>query len=120
MFTENEDCIIRHYKTKTIEEYITRHKYDIFYDMNFKCIARKLKEFFEVNNSEKLLNEKIDIIKKEYPWYTHIYKKQEPVDIVIVNTDNVLLKYTLKSIKENLPWINKIYIISKFVNIIRI
>lgn len=112
MFTENEDCVIRHYKTKTIEEYIARHKYDVYYDMNIRCVVRKLKEFFDINNNEEQLSEKIDIIKKEYPWYTHTYKNCEPIDIVIVNNNNVLLEYTLKSIRENLTWINNIYIVS--------
>ena len=112
LFTENEDCVIRHYKTKTIEEYIERHKNDCHYDTNIQLVAKKIKGFFEVNNGEYKINEKIDIIKKEFPWYSHHGNKSEKIDIVLIDDGNPILPFTIKSIKENISWYNKIYVVS--------
>ena len=112
LFTKNEDCVIRHYKTKTIEEYIDRHKHDCHYDMNIQLVAKKLKGFFEVNNSDVNLQEKLKVIKREYSWYVHYDEKTTPVDVVLVDDNNPILEYTIKSIRKNLPWVNKIYVIT--------
>ena len=113
LFTENEDCVIRHYKTKTIEEYLERHKHDCHYNMNIQLVAKKLKGFFEVNNTDYKLEEKIQIIQKDFPWYRHTYNNCEPVDIVIIDDNNPLLQYTIKSIRKNLNWVNNIYVVSR-------
>lgn len=113
LFTENPDCVIRHFKTKTISEFIERHKTDCFWDMNIQLVAKKLKGFFEVSTSEKKIDEKIRIIQNEFPWYRHTYSYCEPIDIVLVNDNNPLLKYSIASIKENLQWANNIFVVSK-------
>jgi hypothetical protein len=112
LFGDNDECIIRHYKTKTIKEYIERHKHDCHYDMNIQLVAKKLKGFFEINNDETNLEEKINIIKKEFPWYTHCYNKCNSIDIVLNGDNNPLLEHTIKSIRKNLSWVNKIFIVS--------
>jgi hypothetical protein len=108
LFTENEDCVIRHYKTKTIEEYVERHKHDCLHDTNIQLIAKKIKGFFEINNSKVGLQKKINIIKKEFPWYVHHGEETYPIDVVLVDEHNPILKYTIKSIRENLNWINNL------------
>lgn len=112
LFTEDPECIIRHYKTKTIEEFLIRHENDAHFNMNIQLIAKKLKGFFEISNSEKRLKEKIEIIKNKYPWYNHYTNECSPIDFVIVDDGNPLLLYTIKSIKENISWYNKIFVVS--------
>lgn len=112
LFTHNPDCIIKHYKTKTIEEYIERHKHDCYYDNNIQLIARKLKSFFEISKSNYKIKDKVEIIKNNYSWYNYYDDKCTPVDFVIVDDGNPLLIYTIKSIKKNISWYNKIFVIS--------
>lgn len=114
LLNKNDDCVIRHYKTKTIEEYLERHKSDCHYDMNIQLVAKKLKGFFEVNDSQKRIDEKVKIIQREFPWYNYYPDHCSPIDIVIINDDdNPLLSYTIKSIKKNLPWYNNIFVVTE-------
>lgn len=109
LFTENEDCLIRHYKTKTIEEYIKRCENECCNNVNIQLVAKKIKQFFEVNDKE---DEKINIIKNKYPWYNYYGNEISPIDIVIVDNENSILPYTIKSIKENISWYNNIFVVS--------
>lgn len=112
LFTENEECVIRHYRTKTIEEYLSRHEIDCFYETNIQLFAKKIKNFFLINDKTPNLDKKIEMIKKKYPWYNYYTDVCSPIDIVIVDDGNPLLSYTIQSIKDNISWYNKIFVIS--------
>ena len=113
LFNKDDDCIIRHYRTKTIEEYLYRHKEDCIDETNMQLIAKKLEKFFIINDNTDNLAEKINIIKKQYPWYNYYGDKCSPIDIVVIDDGNPLLPYTVYSIKNNMPWHNSIFVVSE-------
>ena len=80
--------------------------------MNMQLIAKKMKTFFEINNNIVNLEEKINVIKNEFPWYVHYDEEITPIDVVLVDNNSKMLKYSIKSIKENMPWVNMIYVVS--------
>ena len=103
------ECVLNHYLTKSLEEYLHRHTTDAVFNMNIVWTSYKLVHYFQVNPHSKTL-EAEKMIKKQHSWYTHIYPSK--VDVVIVDHGSGLLDYVISSIKTNLSWINNIYVIS--------
>ena len=113
VLNENE-CVIRHYFGKTIEEFLKRHKHDaMFTQVDIYWTSDKLRKFF--SRSTNISKETIQKIQSEYPWFTYPDTKS-PIDVVIIDDGSPLLKYTISSIKKNLPWVRKIFTVSNITH----
>jgi len=104
----NGDAIIKHYNTKTLDEFLKRCENDVRYANNLSFINSKLISFF---TKSTYTIEKYHMIQDKYPWFSYRPDlKDSPIDVVVKWIDENTLKQ-VESIHTYMPWVRTIYII---------